>query len=770
MTALVGGSGVHTHTTVPPAPSGGTVVRNVPVPAQATALLGVQQGSGYVVPPALVRRGDGQVLQLTPLLYAVLDAADGMRDADAVAAAASQACGRGLAAEDVMTLVDQRLRPMGLVLMADGSQPEFAKANPLLALRPKFVVSQPRLTRRVTAPFAPLFNPLLMVAVTLGFAVVAFWVLFQKGLASAAYEAFAQPGLLLAVFVITVVSAGFHEFGHAAALRRGGGTPGAMGAGLYLIWPAFYTDVTDSYRLSRAARIRVDLGGLYFNAIVALVMYGVWQGVHWDGLLLVIAAQILQMVRQLPPLVRFDGYHLLADVTGVPDLFHRIGPTMRSFLPRRWRPEQARALRPWVRVFVTAWVVLVVPILLVSAVVSVVALPRIMATTSRSVDAQASLLSARAHAGDMAGAAVKALAILALVIPVGGMVFMIVRAVRSYGIRTWRATAGKPVKRGLAGVVAAAMLVGLAFAWWPHGNSRPIQRYERGTIFDAIPATVTSSLQPGAQRTVRTIWADDGSPLPTADHPAVAIVLTPKSGSGPTWVFPFNKPAAPGPGDNQTMAIVTKDGGTAYDVSFALVWADKDTVLNRNEAYAFASCSTCKAVAVSFQVVLVVGQAHVVAPQNIAAAVTYHCFACITQALATQLVVTVPGPPSAEVVQQLNVLWARIVAFEQHVASMSFDQIKKAIASFEQQIVAVVRPDLSAPGVAPSAVPTDSTATATAGSATPTASTAPTGEQTAPPAPSRDTGSTGTSSSSPEPSQSSDSPSPSASPSSSSTG
>src|SRR3954468_3582397 len=206
MTALVGGSGANTHTTVPPAPAGGTVVRDVPVLAPGTQLLGVQQGSGYVVPPALVRRGDGQVLQLTPLLYALLEAVDGMRDAEGVAPAASEACGRGLAgaaglaAEAVVTLVGDRLRPIGLVLMADGSQPEFAKANPLLALRPKFVVSQPRLTRRVTAPFAPLFNPALMVAVTLAFAVVAFWVLFQKGLASAAYEAFAQPGLLLAAF------------------------------------------------------------------------------------------------------------------------------------------------------------------------------------------------------------------------------------------------------------------------------------------------------------------------------------------------------------------------------------------------------------------------------------------------------------------------------------------------------------------------------------------------------------------------------------------
>ena len=38
------------------------------------------------------------------------------------------------------------------------------------------------------------------------------------------------------------------------------------------------------------------------------------------------------MMRQLPPMIRFDGYHLLADVTGVPDLFHRIKPTLLGLL------------------------------------------------------------------------------------------------------------------------------------------------------------------------------------------------------------------------------------------------------------------------------------------------------------------------------------------------------------------------------------------------------------------------------------------------------
>ena len=122
-----------------------------------------------------------------------------------------------------------------------------------------------------------LFHPLVVVPVVLAFVAVAGWVLFREGLAAATAQAFGNPALFLAVVGVTVLSAGFHEFGHAAGARYGGSTPGAMGFGIYLFWPAFYTDVTDSYRLGRAGRVRTDLGGLYFNALVVLAV------VRWSG-------------------------------------------------------------------------------------------------------------------------------------------------------------------------------------------------------------------------------------------------------------------------------------------------------------------------------------------------------------------------------------------------------------------------------------------------------------------------------------------------------
>ena len=249
---------------------------DVPVRAGGVQLIGEMRGSGYREPPALARRADGQTIQLSGLLYLVLEAVDGERSYDEVAAVVSEAFGRTVSADNVRSLVESQLRPSGLVRLADGSEPAVTKSNPLLALRFKYAVSDPERTRRLTAPFGWLFHPVVVVAVLAALGVVSWWVFFEKGLASATHDAFQRPGLLLLVVLVTVLSAGFHEFGHAAAARRGGATPGVMGAGLYLVWPAFYTDVTDSYRLGRKGRVLTDLGGLYFNAIVAVAIGGIW--------------------------------------------------------------------------------------------------------------------------------------------------------------------------------------------------------------------------------------------------------------------------------------------------------------------------------------------------------------------------------------------------------------------------------------------------------------------------------------------------------------
>src|SRR5918998_2631980 len=103
-----------------------------------------------------------------------------------------------------------------------------------------------------------------------------------------------------------------------------------MGAGIYMVYPAFYTDVSDNYRLPRWARVRTDLGGFYFNLIFVLGLMGLYVVTGQQFLLLVVVLINLEIIHQLLPFVRLDGYWTLADITGIPDLFTHIGPYLRT--------------------------------------------------------------------------------------------------------------------------------------------------------------------------------------------------------------------------------------------------------------------------------------------------------------------------------------------------------------------------------------------------------------------------------------------------------
>ncbi len=703
---------------------------DVPVRADGVELIGETKGSGYREPPSLVRRADGQAIALTRLLYLVLEAVDGQRTTGQIADHVSARFGKLVSEDNVRTLVTSQLLPLGLLRLADGSQPEVRKADPLLGMRFRYTVTDPERTRRLTAPFAVLFNPLIVAAVCAAFVAACWYVLMVKGLASATHDAFANPGLVLLVLAVTVLSAGFHEFGHAAAARRGGATPGAMGAGLYLIWPAFFTDVTDSYRLGRGGRLRTDLGGLYFNAIVAVAIMGLWWATGFDALLLVVVTQILQMVRQLLPLVRFDGYHILADATGVPDLFQRIKPTLLGLLPWRRTDPAAQVLKPWARAVVTAWVLVTVPLLVLSLVMMVLSLPRLLGTAWASVLKQQSEFSQTLAAGDIAGAAVRALAIAAVALPILGIAYILIRLVRQLTTGLWQRTRGKTLQRAAAMAAVAAVTAGLAWAWWPGADTyRPVQPYERGTLADVttavFPTAPSAALQEGGTGKTVALWPA-GAAKPTRENPQLSMVLIPHTGAAgtgtaadttagsapaPSWVFPFNQPAPPPEDGNQALAVNTTDGSVAYDVAFALVWADDgEPVDTTNEAYAFASCADCAAVAVGFQVVLIVGQADVIVPENLSAAANYNCLRCLTYALATQLVLTLDGPLSEGGTARLNALWAEIAEFGRNLQNIPLSEIQERLNTFKEQIMQIIQSD---PSATKGAAPTTPTAPAT---------------------------------------------------------
>ncbi|MGH2756344.1 MAG: hypothetical protein ACRDI3_00985, partial [Actinomycetota bacterium] len=415
--------------------------------------------------PCLVRRADGQVVQLSPLLFEVLAAIDGDRTFESIAATSSMTSGRQLAADDVRYVIEGKLAPAGLAFSEAEEETEMTRSSPLLALRLRVKVIPERVVRAITTVFYPLFWAPVVALVVAAFAALDVWLFRFHGVGAGIYEVAGEPVFILVVIGLTVASVFFHEVGHATACRYGGGHPGGIGVGVYIVWPAFFTDVTDAYRLSKAGRIRTDLGGVYFNAIFSLATAAAYLVTGIEALLLIVVLQHAQMLFQFLPFLRLDGYYLVADLTGVPDLFARIGPTLRGLVPWR-RDRRARELKLWVRAVVTLWVVTTIAFLGLMFGGLAVQIPFLANTLAVSATHRLDLLFAALHQSDEAATAVAVFELLALVLPVAGIVVTAVGITRraAHALALW-------LRRQTPQTAFATLFASLAgtilLSWWP---------------------------------------------------------------------------------------------------------------------------------------------------------------------------------------------------------------------------------------------------------------------------------------------------------------
>jgi putative peptide zinc metalloprotease protein len=536
--------------------------------AEGIELIGRYEDSGYKDPPYIARRSDGQIIQMPDLLYHVAEQVDGSRDYDEIAERVSAKIGRGLTGENVQFLAQEKLTPLGVLAQPDGSAPKVQKADPLLALKFRTAVLPKGLIRALTTVFYPLFWPPVMALVLAAIVAVDVWYFFIHGVAQSMREIAYQPVLLLMVLGLVVIATALHEFGHATATRYGGAEPGVMGVGVYIVWPAFYTDVTDAYRLGRGGRLRVDLGGIYFNGIFVLLTAGAYALTGFEPLLVLIVVQHFQVIQQLLPFLMLDGYYILSDLVGVPDMFARIKPTLKSALPGEETQAEAAALKPWVRVVTTGWVLALIPILAFTFGLMIFNLPRMFATAWDSFFVQLEKITDGSGLTSVVGV----IQLIALVLPLAGISYTITRATGRIVGGAWSWAEGAALRQAL--VLAVAFVAGgvATYVLIPNGDYRPIQPGERGTLQGGVRqfASVTGGrpgLTPereeelGGAPAVRDVPAEDDreeQPTQTATNPgATEPATTQATTTDTTTTAPLETPTATTPTVQETLPAET---------------------------------------------------------------------------------------------------------------------------------------------------------------------------------------------------------------------
>jgi putative peptide zinc metalloprotease protein len=118
-----------------------------------------------------------------------------------------------------------------------------------------------------------------------------------------------------------------HEFGHGLSCKAFGGEVHQMGALLMCFSPSLYCNVTDAWTLANKwQRILISFAGIYVELMIAAAATFVWWYTpHWPfvnnvALCLMTLCSISTFMFNANPLMRFDGYYMLADWLEVPNL------------------------------------------------------------------------------------------------------------------------------------------------------------------------------------------------------------------------------------------------------------------------------------------------------------------------------------------------------------------------------------------------------------------------------------------------------------------
>jgi len=173
----------------------------------------------------------------------------------------------------------------------------------------------------------------------------------------------------------------FHEFGHGVACKHFGGECHEMGVMILVLTPCLYCNVSDSWMLpNKWHRAAIGAAGMYVEVVLASICTFGWWFTE-PGLLnhlclnTMFISSVSTIIFNANPLLRYDGYYILADLVEIPNLrqkattilsrkagewFLGLEPPEDPFLPQRNQMffvfySVAAAVYPWVVVFSILW-------------------------------------------------------------------------------------------------------------------------------------------------------------------------------------------------------------------------------------------------------------------------------------------------------------------------------------------------------------------------------------------------------------------------------
>ena len=149
-------------------------------------------------------------------------------------------------------------------------------------------------------------------------------------------EIFFKYLILFGIFIL-------HEMGHSFIAKSYKINTGQIGIGIYLFLPVFYINLNEIWRLEKKKRMMINLGGIFFQLLIGLVLIVLFYSTGSNMLGSLIKLNFLIAILNLNPLVRFDGYWTLADFLNDNNLYNNSTKLFRSWVAFKF-PKSSKSL------------------------------------------------------------------------------------------------------------------------------------------------------------------------------------------------------------------------------------------------------------------------------------------------------------------------------------------------------------------------------------------------------------------------------------------
>jgi putative peptide zinc metalloprotease protein len=162
------------------------------------------------------------------------------------------------------------------------------------------------------------FHPRVIVALLFCIIVPEIWFFIK----SAKSISFGEVNLyvILGALALLLLSSFVHEVGHASACRYFKVKHGGVGFGLYMTFPVFYTDVSETWKLKRRERLVVNMAGVYFQLILLIPFFLFYFYTENHIIKWFLLSVNIGLFVTLNPFFKFDGYWIVSDLLGVSNL------------------------------------------------------------------------------------------------------------------------------------------------------------------------------------------------------------------------------------------------------------------------------------------------------------------------------------------------------------------------------------------------------------------------------------------------------------------